>query len=259
MIQYSPEEELRYSRQINIPGFGRDGQERLRQARVLIIGAGGLGSPNALYLAAAGVGTLAIADDDVVELNNLQRQILHGTAYINQLKVVSARETLYQINPLINIVIIPERITAVNARQFIADFDLVIDGTDNFDTRYIINDYCFWLQKPFVHGSVFKYSGQVSLFNTQQGPCYRCLYPLAATTELLPSYEEKGVLGIIPGVIGTIQATEAIKFICSIGEALIGRLLLYDACKMHFRTISFDKSPDCPLCGENPSIQMPAI
>lgn len=250
----SEEQRKRYQRHLIIPEIGEKGQLKLLNSRVLLIGAGGLGCPSALYLAAAGVGTLGIVDDDRVDESNLQRQVLHPTANVGRLKVDSAKESLLAQNPGINVKIYPERISASNAAEILKDYDLVIDGTDNFVTRYLMNDACVLLKKPNVYGSVFRFEGQVSLFVPGQGPCYRCLYPEPTPSELAPSCAEAGVLGILPGIIGLLQATEAIKWLLGIGTPLIGRLLLYDALQSTVRTYRLHKNPKCPVCSEHPSI-----
>lgn len=247
-------EESRYSRHLVLPGVGMAGQERLKRARVLVVGAGGLGSPVALYLAAAGVGTIGIADADVVDVSNLQRQILHRTESAGQSKVASAAETLRALNPLVTVVPIPERITAGNALEHCAGYDLVVDGTDNFPARYLLNDACALLGKPLVFGSIFRFEGQVAVFDTRRGPCYRCLFPDPPPPESVPTCAEGGVLGVLPGMIGAMQANEALKLLLGIGEPLIGRLLMLDALAMRFRELRIERNPACPLCGEAPTI-----
>ena len=248
------EEELRYSRHLVLPGVGLSGQERLKRARVLLVGAGGLGAPAALYLAAAGVGTLGIVDDDVVEVSNLQRQVLHRSASIGQPKVHSAAETLRALNPLTAVIPLPMRLSAANARALIADYDVIIDGTDNFPARYLLNDACALETKPLVFGSIFRFEGQVSVFEARRGPCYRCLFPEPPPPSRVPSCAEGGVLGVLPGMIGMIQATETLKLLLQCGETLHGRLLLLDALAMRFREVRIGKNPDCPLCGDAPTI-----
>ena len=249
------DEELRYSRHLILPGFGLNGQERLKRARVLIVGAGGLGSPVALYLAAAGVGHLAIADADVVNLNNLHRQVLHGTEDIGQLKVESAQRSLYRLNATITVEALPVYVSAANALPLIANYDLVVDGCDNFATRYLLNDACVLLKKPYLFGSVYRFEGQVTLLDAQTGPCYRCIFPEPPPPEETPSCAEGGVLGVLPGLIGMVQATEAIKWLTGIGKSLRGRLLLFDALDMRFRELGIEKNPECPVCGISPSIR----
>jgi len=248
------EEILRYSRHLIMPEVGMEGQQKLKAARVLCIGAGGLGSPLALYLAAAGVGTLGIVDFDVVDYTNLQRQIIHSTADVGRKKLDSAAEKLKAINPFLNIRKFETRLSSDNALELFRDFDIIADGTDNFPTRYLVNDACVLTGKPNVYGSIFRFEGQASVFATEEGPCYRCLYPEPPPPGLVPSCAEGGVLGILPGLVGVIQATEAIKLILGQGDSLIGRLLLVDALGMKFRELKLRKNPDCPVCGKHPSI-----
>jgi len=248
------DEEFRYSRHLVLPGVGMAGQERLKRARVLIVGAGGLGSPVALYLAAAGVGTIGIADADTVDVSNLQRQLIHRTADTGRLKVDSAADALLGLNPLIEARPIPERIIAANARQHLAYYDVVVDGTDNFSARYLLNDACKLLGLPLVFGSIFRFEGQVTVFDARRGPCYRCLFPEPPPPESVPTCAEGGVLGVLPGMVGTMQAGETLKLLLGIGEPLIGRLLLLDALEMRFRELRIEKNPACPLCGETPII-----
>jgi molybdopterin/thiamine biosynthesis adenylyltransferase/rhodanese-related sulfurtransferase len=250
----SHEELLRYSRHLTLPDVGLDGQAKLGDARVLLIGAGGLGSPAALYLAAAGVGTLGLVDFDLVDRSNLQRQIIHGTSAIGTPKIESARERLRDINPHVQVETFGERLTSGNALRILRGFDIVVDGSDNFPTRYLVNDACVLLGKPNVYGAVFRFDGQVSVFHAQEGPCYRCLYADPPPPELVPSCAEGGVLGVLPGVIGSLQALETIKLIVGFGETLIGRLLLFDGRRMQFRELTLQKDPDCPVCGEHPSV-----
>jgi adenylyltransferase/sulfurtransferase len=250
----SHEELLRYSRHLTLPDVGLDGQIKLRAARVLLIGAGGLGSPAALYLAAAGVGTLGLVDFDVVDRSNLQRQILHGTAGIGTAKTDSARQRLHDINPHVAVETFPERLTSANALEVIRGFDLVVDGSDNFPTRYLVNDACVLLGKPDVYGSIFQFHGQVSVFDAKRGPCYRCLFADPPPPELIPSCADAGVLGVLPGVVGSLQALEAIKLIVGFGESLIGRLLLFDGRRMQFRELALEKDRECPVCGEHPTV-----
>jgi len=248
------DEILRYSRHLIMPEVGMEGQQKLKAARVLCIGAGGLGSPLALYLAAAGVGTLGIVDFDVVDYTNLQRQIIHSTADVGRKKLDSAAEKLKAINPFLNIHKFETRLSSDNALDIFRDFEIIADGTDNFPTRYLVNDACVLTGKPNVYGSIFRFEGQASVFATEEGPCYRCLYPEPPPPGLVPSCAEGGVLGILPGLVGVIQATEAIKLILGKGEPLIGRLLLVDALGMKFRELKLRKNPDCPACGKHPSI-----
>ena len=250
----SNEEILRYSRHLIMPEVGMEGQLKLKQARVLCVGAGGLGSPLAMYLAAAGVGTLGIVDFDVVDFTNLQRQIIHSTADVGRKKLDSAAESVTGINPYVNVRKFETRLTSDNALEIFRDFDLVVDGTDNFATRYLVNDACVLTGIPNVYGSIFRFEGQASVFATKGGPCYRCLYPEPPPPGLVPSCAEGGVLGILPGLVGLIQATEAIKLILGNGEPLIGRLLLVDALAMRFRELKLRKNPDCPACGMNRTI-----
>ena len=253
-ITLSNDEILRYSRHLIMPEVGMKGQQKLKAARVLCIGAGGLGSPLALYLAAAGVGTLGIVDFDVVDYTNLQRQIIHTTADVGRKKLDSATEKLKAINPFLNIRTFETKLTSENALEIFADFDIIADGTDNFPTRYLVNDACVLTGKPNVYGSIFRFEGQASVFATKGGPCYRCLYPAPPPPGLVPSCAEGGVLGILPGLVGVIQATEAIKLILGKGEPLISRLLLIDALGMKFRELKLRKNPDCPVCGTHPTV-----
>jgi molybdopterin/thiamine biosynthesis adenylyltransferase/rhodanese-related sulfurtransferase len=248
------DEILRYSRHLIMPEVGMEGQQKLKAARVLCIGAGGLGSPLALYLGAAGVGTLGIVDFDVVDYTNLQRQIIHSTADVGRKKLDSAAEKLKAINPYLNIKKFDTRLSSENALEIFRDFDIIADGTDNFPTRYLVNDACVLTGKPNVYGSIFRFEGQASVFATEQGPCYRCLYPEPPPPGLVPSCAEGGVLGILPGLVGVIQATEAIKLILGKGDPLIGRLLLVDALGMKFRELKLRKNPDCPACGTHRTI-----
>jgi adenylyltransferase/sulfurtransferase len=252
--QLSKEEILRYSRHLIMPEVAMDGQLKLKQAKVLSIGAGGLGSPLALYLAAAGVGTLGMVDFDVVDFTNLQRQIIHDTHDVGRSKLESARDTIRDINPSVKVITHETRLTSENALEIFKDYDIVADGTDNFPTRYLVNDACVLLGKPNVYGSIFRFEGQASVFYAEQGPCYRCLYPEPPPPGLVPSCAEGGVLGVLPGIVGCIQAIEVIKLILGTGKPLIGRLLLFDALGMKFRELKLRKNPECPVCGEHPTI-----
>lgn len=246
--ELSNDEIRRYVRHITLPNVGRQGQLRLKLARVLIIGTGGLGSPASLYLAAAGVGTLGLVDFDRVESSNLQRQVVHGTSTLGQAKVESARQRLLDLNPEININAYDCALTPDNALSLVADYDLVVDGTDNFSTRYLLNDACVLQRRPLVYGALHRFDGQLSVFNHQDGPCYRCLYPKSPPSELAPNCNAGGVIGVLPGVVGLIQATEAIKLILGIGEPLVGRLMRFDALRMKFTEVSFKRRLDCPTC-----------
>src|SRR6184192_3969717 len=250
----SNEEILRYSRHLIMPEVGMEGQQRLKAARVLCIGAGGLGSPLLMYLAAAGVGTLGVVDFDVVDFTNLQRQIIHSTADVGRRKLDSAEETVRGINPFVKVEKFEERLTSANALELFRQFDVIVDGTDNFPTRYLVNDACVLTGKPNVYGSIFRFEGQASVFATKDGPCYRCLYPEPPPPGLVPSCAEGGVLGILPGLVGIIQATETIKLILGSGDSLIGRLLLVDAMAMRFRELKLKKNPECPVCGAHPTV-----
>jgi adenylyltransferase/sulfurtransferase len=249
------DEVLRYSRHLILPDVGMDGQRRLKASKVLCIGAGGLGSPATLYLAAAGVGTIGIVDFDVVDFSNLQRQILHSTRDVGRPKVESAKERLAALNPNVNIELHETALSSANALGILARYDVVVDGTDNFPTRYLVNDACVMLGKPNVYGSIFRFDGQASVFAAPGGPCYRCLYPEPPPPELVPNCAEGGVLGVLPGIVGTIQATEAIKLIIGSGQPLIGRLLLFDALRMQFREVKLRRDPACPVCGDAPTIR----
>jgi adenylyltransferase/sulfurtransferase len=250
----SNEEIARYSRHLILPEVGMEGQQKLKAAKVLCVGTGGLGAPLALYLAAAGVGTIGLVDFDTVDSSNLQRQIIHSTATVGKLKVDSAEIMLKGLNPFLNVVKHNTMLTSANALEIFKDYDVIADGTDNFQTRYLVNDACVILGKPNAYGSIFRFEGQASVFGTEQGPCYRCLYPEPPPPGLVPSCAEGGVLGILPGLVGVIQATETIKLILGIGDPLIGRLLLVDALGMSFRTLKLRKNPDCPVCGTNPTV-----
>jgi sulfur-carrier protein adenylyltransferase/sulfurtransferase len=250
------EEKLaRYSRHLLIPEVGVEGQQRLLETSILLIGAGGLGSPAALYLAAAGVGRIGIVDDDRVDASNLQRQVLHSTAELGESKAESARETLQELNPDVDVVTYEERLSSENVDRILAeDWELVVDGADNFPTRYLLNDASVWHELPVVHGSIYRFEGQTTVFKPFEGPCYRCLFPQPPPPELAPSCAEGGVLGVLPGVIGSLQANEALKLALDIGEPLIGRLLLFDALTTSFSEVRVRRDPNCPVCGENPTI-----
>lgn len=254
-VELSQEEVLRYSRHLIMPEVTVEGQKRLKSARVLLVGTGGLGSPLALYLAAAGVGTLGLVDFDVVDYSNLQRQVIHFTSDVGKPKLQSATEKIRAINPHVRVIPFETRLTSENALEILRDFDVIVDGTDNFPTRYLVNDACVLLGKPNVYGSIFRFEGQASVFWAQHGPCYRCLYPEPPPPGLVPSCAEGGVLGILPGLIGLVQATETIKLILGIGEPLVGRLLLLDALQMRWRELKLRKDPNCPVCGENPTVR----
>lgn len=253
-ITLSHEEVRRYSRHLIMPEVGMDGQKRLKAASILLIGAGGLGSPLAMYLAAAGIGRIGLVDYDLVEYSNLQRQIIHGTADVGRSKIASAKATMLDINPHIQVDTYEVALTSANAMEIIAPYDLVIDGTDNFPTRYLTNDACVLLGKPNVYGSIFRFEGQLSVFYAKEGPCYRCLFPEPPPPGLVPSCAEGGVLGILPGTIGAMQATEAVKLILGVGESMIGRLMLYDALNMETTEVQLRKNPSCPMCGDEPTI-----
>src|SRR5450755_397689 len=248
------EEVRRYSRHLIIPDVAMAGQKRLKNARVLAIGAGGLGSPTLMYLAAAGVGTRGVIDYDTVDESNLQRQIIHGYSDIGRSKAQSARDSIKEINPLVNVVLHEERLENDNVFEIFSHYDLIVDGTDNFATRYLVNDACVLLNKPYVWGSIYRFDGQASVFWAENGPCYRCLYPEPPPPGMVPSCAEGGVLGVLCASIGSIQATEAIKLLTGVGESLIGRLMIYDALEMSYRTVKIRKDPECPICGKNPTI-----
>jgi molybdopterin/thiamine biosynthesis adenylyltransferase/rhodanese-related sulfurtransferase len=247
-------ERQRYSRHLLLPEVGEEGQRRLKGARVLCVGAGGLGSPAALYLAAAGVGTLGLVDFDVVDFSNLQRQIIHGTGDVGRSKLESAQSRIEALNPEVHVETFDAHFSVTNARTLVEAFDVIVDGTDNFPARYLVNDACVMYGKPNAWGSIFRFEGQAAVFAAPGGPCYRCLHPEPPPAGLVPSCAEAGVLGVLPGIIGTIQATEALKLILGIGDPLIGRFLVYDALKMRFRDLKLPKDPDCPVCGVNPTI-----
>jgi adenylyltransferase/sulfurtransferase len=252
--ELSNDEIKRYSRHLIMPEVGIEGQRKLKAGSVLCIGAGGLGSPAALYLAAAGVGKIGIVDFDVVDFSNLQRQIIHGTPDVGRSKLASAKDRLNAINPHVEIETFEEMLSSENAMRLFANYDIILDGTDNFPTRYLVNDACVLLGKPNTYGSIFRFEGQASVFATKNGPCYRCLYPEPPPPGLVPSCAEGGVLGVLPGIIGIIQATEAIKLMTGLGEPLIGRFLIYDALRMKFRELKLKKDPDCPVCGTHPTV-----
>jgi adenylyltransferase/sulfurtransferase len=253
--ELTTEDLARYSRHLILPEVGMEGQQRLKAAKVLCVGTGGLGSPLVLYLAAAGIGTLGLVDFDVVDASNLQRQIIHSTKDIGRKKIDSAAEKLSALNPALRIVKHETMLTSANALEILKDYDVVADGTDNFPTRYLVNDACVLLGKPNVYGSIFRFEGQASVFATKEGPCYRCLYPEPPPPGLVPSCAEGGVLGILPGLVGVIQATEVIKLILGNGSPLIGRLLLVDALNMRFRELKLRKNRECPVCGDNPTVK----
>lgn len=253
----------RYSRHIMLPEVGEAGQEKLLKSKILLLGAGGLGSPSGLYLAAAGVGTLGFVDADVVDASNLQRQIIHGTSRVGMPKVESAAQAIKDLNPDTKVIGIQERVTSANIERIFEPFDLIVDGTDNFPTRYLVNDASVWMGKPVVHGSIFRFDGQVTTFlsdkaakkfGREAGPCYRCLYPEPPPAHLAPSCQEAGVLGILPGLVGVLEATEAVKLVLGVGDLLVGRLATYDSLKMKFRELKLKRDPDCPVCGKNPTI-----
>ena len=250
----SVDEVKRYSRHLIIPEIGMTGQKRLKNARVLCVGAGGLGSPALLYLAAAGVGTLGVIDFDVVDESNLQRQIIHGQSDVGRPKAESARDSIREINPNVNVILHETALDNDNALDIFRQYDLIVDGTDNFATRYLVNDACVLLGKPYVWGSIYRFDGQASVFWAEHGPCYRCLYPEPPPPGMVPSCAEGGVLGVLCGSIGSIQVTEAIKLLTGVGESLAGRLMIYDALEMSYRTVRVRKDPECPICGKNPSI-----
>ncbi|MBI4597061.1 MAG: molybdopterin-synthase adenylyltransferase MoeB [Candidatus Omnitrophica bacterium] len=255
MAQLTRDQILRYSRHLIMPEVGIEGQQQLKDAGMLLIGAGGLGSPLGLYLAAAGVGRLGIVDFDVVDFTNLQRQIIHRTEDVGRLKVESAKERINAINPDVDVTAYNAKLSRDNIMELIAPYDVVIDGTDNFPTRYLVNDACIFQKKPNIYGSIFRFDGQATVFAPFSGPCYRCVYPEPPPPGMVPSCAEGGVLGVLPGIIGIIQATEAIKLIIGKGDPLIGRLLLYNALKMEFREVKLKRDPQCPVCGEHPTVK----
>lgn len=254
MVELTKEEMTRYSRHLILPEVGIEGQKKLKSSKVLLIGTGGLGAPSAMYLAAAGIGTIGIVDFDFVDESNLQRQIIHGTRDIGRPKTASAKDRIKSINPKVNVVTYNTKLTSENALDIIKDYDIVADGTDNFPTRYLVNDACVLLGKPNVYASVYRFEGQASVFNAEEGPCYRCLYPEPPPPGLVPSCAEGGILGVLPGIMGCIQANEVIKLILGGGESLVSRLLLFDSWKMRFRELKLHKDPECPICGKNPTI-----
>jgi adenylyltransferase/sulfurtransferase len=254
-FQYTPEQLIRYSRHFLLPEVGEEGQAKLLQAKVLMVGAGGLGSPSAYYLAAAGVGTLGIIDNDVVDISNLQRQILHANDRVGTPKVESAKKTLEGLNPDVKVVPYQAKLTSENIMEIIKDYDLVVDGCDNFPTRYLVNDACVLTGKPNVHGSIFQFEGQATVFYPGHGPCYRCLYPEPPPAEMAPSCAEAGVLGVLPGLIGVIEALEAIKIILGKGETLVGRLLHFNTLTLEINTLKLRRDPNCPMCGDHPTIR----
>jgi molybdopterin/thiamine biosynthesis adenylyltransferase/rhodanese-related sulfurtransferase len=253
-VTLSKDEILRYSRHLIMPEVGMEGQLKLKNASVLLVGAGGLGAPLGMYLAAAGIGRIGMVDFDVVDFTNLQRQVIHGTKDVGRKKLDSAFETMADINPFVTLVRHETALSSENALEIFKDYDIVVDGTDNFPTRYLVNDACVLLNKPNVYGSIFRFEGQATVFATEGGPCYRCLYPEPPPPGLVPSCAEGGVLGILPGVIGLIQATETVKLILGIGQTLAGRLLLYDALGMKFRELKLRRNPDCPVCGDHRTV-----
>jgi len=253
-VELTKEEVERYSRHFLVPDIGEEGQKKLKSSSILMVGAGGLGAPFGMYVAAAGIGKLGIIDDDVVEHSNLQRQLLHGNSDVGRSKLESAEESIAEINPNVDVQLYEERLTSDNALEIIEDYDVIVDGTDNFPTRYLVNDACVMLSKPNVYGSIFRFEGQVSVFDAERGPCYRCLYEEPPPPGLVPDCAEGGVLGVLPGIIGSLQALEAIKLITGIGDPLIGRYLIFDAKDMKFRELKLPKNPDCPVCGEDPEV-----
>jgi molybdopterin/thiamine biosynthesis adenylyltransferase/rhodanese-related sulfurtransferase len=249
----SKSELVRYARHLALPNVGISGQLQLRASKVLCVGAGGLGSPLAMYLAAAGVGTVGIVDDDVVDSTNLQRQLLHGTSDVGRPKVDSARDRLAEVNPLVSVTTYATRLTSANALDLLSGYDVVVDGTDNFPTRYLVNDACVLLRKPNVYGSIFRWEGQVSVFGTSGGPCYRCLFREPPPPGLVPNCAEGGVLGVLPGIVGAMQAMETVKLLLGVGESLAGRLLIFDALDMTWREVAVQRNPECPVCGDRPT------
>ena len=255
MIEFTDEQIERYSRHIILPEVGGAGQQKMLEARVLLLGAGGLGSPAAYYLAAAGIGNIGIVDFDQVDLSNLQRQIIHSTERIGMLKTESAKKTIQALNPDVNVTLYNEKIDSSNILSIIKDYDYVVDGSDNFPTRYLVNDACVMENKTLVHGSIYRFEGQVTVFKPNSGPCYRCLYPEPPPPGMSPNCQEGGVLGVLAGIIGNLQVVEVLKLILGIGEPLVGKLLIYDALKTEFRNLNLRKDASCPLCGEEPTIK----
>ena len=255
MIEFTDEQIERYSRHIILPEVGGAGQQKMLEARILLLGAGGLGSPAAYYLAAAGIGNLGIVDFDQVDLSNLQRQIIHSTERIGMLKTESAKKTIQALNPDVNVTLYNEKIDSNNILSIIKDYDYVVDGSDNFPTRYLVNDACVMENKTLVHGSIYRFEGQVTVFKPNSGPCYRCLYPEPPPPGMSPNCQEGGVLGVLAGIIGNLQVVEVLKLILRIGEPLVGKLLIYDALKTEFRNLNLRKDASCPLCGEEPTIK----
>lgn len=253
-FQYTPEQLVRYSRHFLLPEVGEEGQAKLLQAKVLLVGAGGLGCPAAYYLAAAGVGTLGIIDNDVVDISNLQRQILHTNDRVGKPKVESAKQTLEGLNPDVKVIPYQDKLTSANVMEILKDYDIVVDGSDNFPTRYLVNDACVLANKPNVHGSIFQFEGQATVFYPGKGPCYRCLYPEPPPAEMAPSCAEAGVLGVLPGLIGVVEALETIKLILAKGDSLIGRLLCFNTLTMEINTLKLRRDRNCPVCGDKPTI-----
>ncbi|MBI5815708.1 MAG: molybdopterin-synthase adenylyltransferase MoeB [Nitrospinae bacterium] len=255
MFNFTEEQIHRYSRHIILPEVGGGGQSKLLEARVLCIGAGGLGSPALMYLAAAGIGTIGVVDFDTVDHSNLQRQVIHNSGTVGMPKVESAKSFINKLNPDVKVVMLQEQINSSNILDILKDYDIVLDGCDNFPTRYLVNDACVMLNKPNVHGSIFRFDGQVTVFKPHDGPCYRCLYPEPPPPGMVPSCQEAGVLGVLPGVVGTLQAVETIKLILGKGEPLVGKLLLYNALKAEVRKLNIRRDKNCPMCGDNPTIK----
>ena len=255
MIEFTDEQIERYSRHIILPEVGGSGQQKMLEARVLLLGAGGLGSPAAYYLAAAGIGNLGIVDFDQVDLSNLQRQIIHSTERIGMLKTESAKKTIQALNPDVNVTLYNEKMDSSNIKSFIKDYDYVVDGSDNFPTRYLVNDACVMKNKTLIHGSIYRFEGQVTVFKPGDGPCYRCLYPEPPPPGMVPNCQEGGVLGVLAGVIGNLQVVEVLKLILGIGKPLVGKLLIYDALNTEFRNLRLRRDANCPICGEKPTIK----
>ena len=255
MSEFTDEQIERYSRHIILPEVGGSGQQKMLEARVLLLGAGGLGSPAAYYLAAAGIGNLGIVDFDQVDLSNLQRQIIHSTERIGMLKTESAKKTIQALNPDVNVTLYNEKMDSSNIMRLIKDYDFVVDGSDNFPTRYLVNDACVMKNKTLIHGSIYRFEGQVTVFKPGDGPCYRCLYPEPPPPGMVPNCQEGGVLGVLAGVIGNLQVVEVLKLILGIGKPLVGKLLIYDALNTEFRSLRLRRDPNCPICGEKPTIK----